>query len=164
MTLSLPLPFRLILWLLWDKLSLVLTVKTLVDYLRLISDFVILSCEGKGIVSLLKRISKQSLEHFLGTSEVWSPTTMSDIMRHKVRVDCLTKLMKVESCIILYLGSSAGVRGRGQPAAEAGPHWQGVCQLPEVGGCQSFGSSVGVFRVSPGDCLAAILSPSIWWS
>ena len=103
MTLSLPLPFRLILWLLWDKLSLVLTVKTLVDYLRLISDFVILSCEGKGIVSLLKRISKQSLEHFLGTSEVWSPTTMSDIMRHKVRVDFLTKLVKVESGIFLVL-------------------------------------------------------------
>ena len=160
MTLSLPLPFRLILWLLWDKLSLVLTVKTLVDYLRLISDFVILSCEGKGIISLLKRISKQSLEHFLGTSEVWSPTTMSDIMRHKVRIDCLTKLARVEGKWHI-LGSAAGVRGRGQPAAEAGPHRQGVCQLPEVGGCQSVGSSVGVFRVSPGDCLAAVLSPSI---
>ena len=161
MTLSLPLPFRLILWLLWDKLSLVLTVKTLVDYLRLISDFVILSCEGKGIVSLLKRISKQSLEHFLGTSEVWSPTTMSDIMRHKVRIYCLTKVMKVESGIFFILGCSAGVRGRGQSAAEAGPHRQGVCQLPEVGGRQSVGSSVGVFRVSPRDCLAAVLSPSI---
>ena len=102
MTLSLPLPFRLILWLLWDKLSLVLTVKTLLDYLRLISDFVILSCEGKGIISLLKRISKQSLEHFFGTSEVWSPTTMSDIMRHKVRFDCHC-LTKLESGIFLFL-------------------------------------------------------------
>ena len=147
-------------WLLWDKLSLVLTVKTLLDYLRLISDFVILSCEGKGIISLLKRISKQSLEHFLGTSEVLSPTTMSDIMRHKVRIHCLTKLARVEGKWHI-LGCSAGVRGRGQPAAEAGPHRQGVCQLPEVGGRQSVGSSVGVFRVSPGDCLAAVLSPSI---
>ena len=153
-------PFRLILWLLWDKLSIVLTVKTLLDYLRSISDFVILSCEGKGIISLLKRISKQSLEHFFGTSEVWSPTTMADIMRHKVRFDCHC-LTKLESGIFFILGCSAGVRGRGQPAAEAGPHRQGVCQLPEVGGRQSVGSSVGVFRVSPGDCLAAVLSPSI---
>ena len=95
-------PFRLILWLLWDKLSIVLTVKTLLDYLRSISDFVILSCEGKGIISLLKRISKQSLEHFFGTSEVWSPTTMSDIMRHKVRFDCHC-LTKLESGIFLFL-------------------------------------------------------------
>ena len=89
-------PYRLILWLLWDKLSIVLTVKTLLAYLRSISDFVILSCEGKGIISLLKRIFKQSLEHFLGTSEVWSPTTMSDIMRHEVRVYCRTKLTRLE--------------------------------------------------------------------
>ena len=73
---------RLILWLLWNKLSIVADLKSCVENIKTI----VITLSTSGVSSsriLLEDSLEASLEYYLGTKDVWS-FNMSDIMRQKI--------------------------------------------------------------------------------
>ena len=72
---------RLILWLLWNKLSIVADLKSCLENFKAIVITLSTSCVERSRL-LLEDSLEASLVQYLGTKDVWS--VMSDMMRHKI--------------------------------------------------------------------------------
>ena len=73
---------RLILWLLWNKLSIVADLKSCVENIKTIVITLSTSSVTRSRI-LLEETLEASLVYYLGTKDVWS-FNMSDMMRHKI--------------------------------------------------------------------------------